>query len=148
LFEKNINTIETCILEKNFEEILNKIDKKQVKIFVQKTICTKKQSKIVKYIVYNLINFNIINNKFRDLKTIENRLIVESNFDSNFWNRLDSTIPILEIDLKLDSISIIFKSNQLDSTRFSISILEIESNCQEIENYVIMSRISIFEFKF
>jgi hypothetical protein len=56
------------------------------------------------------------------------RLIVGLSFDSNFRNRPNLTILTLEIDLKLDSISIILKSIQLDLTRFSISILEIESN--------------------
>ncbi len=69
-------------------------------------------------------------------KNIEaNRLIVGSGFGSNFWNRFDSTIPTLEIDLKFDSISIILKSNRFDSTQFSISTLEIESNCQERQEY-------------
>jgi len=76
------------------------------------------------------------------------RLTVESGFGSNFWNRPDPTISILETDSKPKSISNILKSNRFNSIRFSISILEIESNCQEIENYVIMSRISIFGFKF
>jgi len=34
------------------------------------------------------------------------RLIVGSGFDSNFWNRLDSTIPILEIDSNVDFFEI------------------------------------------
>jgi len=33
---------------------------------------------------------------YREIKRI--RLIVGSGFDSNFWNRLDSTVSILEID--------------------------------------------------
>jgi hypothetical protein len=74
------------------------------------------------------------------------RLIVESSFDFNFRNRLDSTISILRIDSKFNSISIILKSTRFDSTRFSISILEIESNCQKIENNIIMLRFFIFEY--
>jgi len=77
---------------------------------------------------------------------ILSRLTVESGFDSNFRNRLDSTISTLEIDSKLDSILIIIKLLRFDSTRFSISILEIESNRQKIENNIIMSRFSIFEY--
>jgi len=73
------------------------------------------------------------------------RLIVESNFDSNFRNRLDSSISTLEIDLKFNSISTFLKSNQIESSRFSISKIEIESNCQEIENNIILLRFSIFE---
>ncbi len=57
------------------------------------------------------------------------RLIVGSGFGSNYWNRLDSTILILGIDLKPKSISIILESIQLDSSRYLISILGIESNC-------------------
>jgi len=76
------------------------------------------------------------------------RLTVGLGFDSNFWNRPDPTIPILEIDPKLESIPNILEPNRLDSTRFSVPILGIELNRQEIENYVIMSRISIFGFKF
>ena len=49
--------------------------------------------------------------------TIFTRLTVGSGFDSNYWNRLDLTIPTLGI----------------------------ESNCQEIENYVIMPRITILK---
>jgi len=60
-----------------------------------------------------------------------NRLTVRSGFDSNFRNRPNLSISILEIDSKLDSISIILKSTWFDLTRFSISKLEIELNCQE-----------------
>ncbi len=59
------------------------------------------------------------------------RLIVGSGFDSNYWNRLDSTILILGINLKLKLISTFLKSIRLNLSRFSIPILEIESNCQE-----------------
>jgi len=68
------------------------------------------------------------------------RLIVESSFDFNYWNQFDSTIPILEIDSKFKSICLNLKSTRFNSSQFSISILEIESNCEEIENNVIMSR--------
>jgi len=60
-------------------------------------------------------------------KIIIIRLIVGSDFGSNFWNRLDPTVSTLEIDPKSESVSNILKSNRSDSTRFSISILEIES---------------------
>ncbi len=63
------------------------------------------------------------------------RLIVGSGFGSNFWNRLDSTISILEIDSKFNSIPIILEPNRLDSTRFSIPTLGIESNRQERQEY-------------
>jgi len=57
------------------------------------------------------------------------RLIVESDFDFNYWNQFDSKVSTLEIDSKPKLISIILKSIQLDSSRYSIPILEIESNC-------------------
>ncbi len=69
-----------------------------------------------------------------------NRLIVRSGFGSNFRNRPDSTISTLGIDSKPESISIILESTRLDSSRYSIPILGIESNCQGIENNVIMPR--------
>jgi len=68
------------------------------------------------------------------------RLTVGSDFGSNYWNRPDPTVSILEIDSKPELVCANLKSIRLDSSRFSISILEIESNCQEIENNVIMSR--------
>ncbi len=74
------------------------------------------------------------------------RLIVGSSFDSNFRNRLDLTISTLEIDLKLNLISIILELTRLDSTRFLILILGIESNCQEIKNNIIILRFSIFRY--
>ncbi len=37
------------------------------------------------------------------------RLIVGSNFDSNYWNRFNSTISILEIESKFESISTFLK---------------------------------------
>ncbi len=67
-------------------------------------------------------------------------MAVGSGFGSNFRNRPDSTILTLEIDSKLESIFIILKSTRFDSNRYLILILEIESNCQEIKNNVIMSR--------
>jgi len=74
------------------------------------------------------------------------RLIVGLDFDSNYWNQFDSTIPTLEIDSKLNLVRANLKSIQFNSSRYSISILEIESNCQEIENNVIMSRVIILRF--
>ena len=74
------------------------------------------------------LDFNLtllFKNKLLD----KNRLTVESGFGSNYWNRLDSTISILEIDSKPKSIYIILKSIRFDSSRYSIPILEIESNC-------------------
>ncbi len=71
------------------------------------------------------------------------RLTVGSGFGSNYWNRPDSTIPTLEIESKFESISIFLESIRSDPSRFSVSILEIESNCQEIENYIIILRITI-----
>ncbi len=68
-------------------------------------------------------------------KSIKRRLTIRSSFDSNFRNRLDLTILTLGIDLKSNSISIILESIRLDSTRFSISILGIESNRQECQEY-------------
>jgi len=76
------------------------------------------------------------------------RLTIGSDFGSNYWNRPDSTISTLGIDLKFELIPIILRSIQLDSSRYSISILGIESNCQKIENYVIMSRITNFRMIF
>ncbi len=73
---------------------------------------------------------------------ITSRLIVKSSFDFNYWNRFDPTISTLEIDSKFESISIILKSIRFDSSRYSIPILEIESNCQETKNNVIMPRIT------
>ncbi len=58
-----------------------------------------------------------------------NRLNVKLGFGPNFRNRSDLTILNLGIDPKFKLISIVLKSTQFDSTRFSISILEIESNC-------------------
>jgi len=72
------------------------------------------------------------------------RLIVGSDFDFNYWNRFDPTILTLEINLKPKSISIILKSIWFNSSRYSISILGIESNCQEIENNIIIPRINNF----
>ncbi len=63
------------------------------------------------------------------------RLIIGSDFDFNFWNRPDLSISTLGIDSKSDSISIILELNQLDSTQFSITTLEIESNRQERQEY-------------
>ena len=69
-----------------------------------------------------LIFINILNTKLLIVKTflyltislifvcckyIFDRLIVKLSFDSNFWNRFNSTILILEINLK---------SNRLDLT--------------------------------
>jgi len=73
------------------------------------------------------------------------RLIVGSDFDSNFRNRLDSSISILEIDSKFNSISTFLKSNRIESSRFSILKTRIELNHQEIENNIILSEFSIFE---
>ena len=86
--------------------------------------------------------------RYLSLRAFEFRLTVGSDFDSKYWNRLDPSISTLEIDLKSESISNILNTNRHNSTRFSISILEIESNCQEIKNYVILLRISILNFKF
>jgi len=81
------------------------------------------------------------------LRTKElNRLIVGSGFGSNYWNRFNSTISTLEIDSKFFSIRANLKSTRFDSSRYSISILEIESNCQEIENNVIISKVTILKF--
>ncbi len=63
------------------------------------------------------------------------RLIIGSDFDFNFWNRPNLSISTLEIHLKSDSISIILELNRLDPTQFSIPTLEIESNCQERQEY-------------
>jgi len=41
------------------------------------------------------------------------RLIVGSDFDFNYWNRFDSTISILEIDLKFDRINVIRLDREL-----------------------------------
>jgi len=86
------------------------------------------------------------NNKINFAQILYCRLIVGSSFGSNYWNRLNSTISILEIDSKLDSIRANLKSTRFDSSQYSISILEIESNCQEIENNVIILRVTILRF--
>ncbi len=78
------------------------------------------------------------------LYSVSLRLIVGSGFGSNYWNRPDPTISTLGIDPKPKSIPIILESTRPDSSRYSISILGIESNCQGIENYVIMPRITNF----
>ncbi len=67
--------------------------------------------------------------------SLEIRLIVRSDFGSNFRNQLGLSISILEINSKFNSISIILKLTRFDSSRFSISILEIRSNCQEYQEY-------------
>jgi len=74
------------------------------------------------------------------------RLTVGSGFGSNYWNRPDPTIPTLGIDPKPESIPIILEPTRPDPSRYSILILGIESNCQGIENYVIMPRITNFRF--
>ena len=74
------------------------------------------------------------------------RLTVGSGFDSNFSNRPDPTIPTLGTDPKPDSIPIILEPTRLDPSRYLVPILGIESNCQGIENYVIMPRITNFRF--
>jgi len=61
------------------------------------------------------------------------RLTVGSGFGSNFWNRPDPTVPTLGIDSKPKSVPNILDTNRYDPSRFSIPILEIESNRQEIE---------------
>jgi len=76
------------------------------------------------------------------------RLTVESSFGFKYWNRPDPSILTLGIDSKLNSIPIILKSNQFDSTQFSISTFEIESNCQETKYNVIMPRITNFRTKY
>jgi len=76
------------------------------------------------------------------------RLIVGLDFGSNYWNRLDPTIPTLGIDSKLDSIRANLKSIRFNSSRYSVPILGIESNCQEIENNVIMSRYTKNSIKY
>ena len=85
----------------------------------------------------NLVNIIVC------LLSNKHRLTVGSDFGSNYWNRFDPTISTLEIESKFESISIFLKSIRSDSSRFSVPILEIESNCQKIENYIIMSRITI-----
>ncbi len=77
-----------------------------------------------------------------------NKLIVRSNFGFNYWNRLDLIVLILGINLKLKSISIILELIRFDLSRYSIPILGIESNCQEIENNIIISRITNFRTKY
>jgi len=105
-------------------------------------LTTQNKTKSTSRVIYINISFLL------DFLLARYRLIVGSDFDFNFWNRLDLTILTLGIDSKSNSISIILELNRLDSTRFSIPILGIELSCQEIENYVIMLRISIFGFKF
>jgi hypothetical protein len=60
-----------------FRARLVTIDKKHVKTFVQKTIYTKKQFEVIKYIKYNLINFDIVNIKSKNLRTIDNNIDFE-----------------------------------------------------------------------
>ncbi len=79
---------------------------------------------------------------------ILSRLTVGSGFGSKYWNRPDPSISTLGIDPKPESIPNILDTNRHDPSRFLVPILEIESNRQEIENYVILPRISIFGFKF
>jgi hypothetical protein len=83
-----------------------------------------------------------------DIDCNKNRLTVGSGFDSNFWNRPDPSIPTIGIDSKPDSVRANLESTRLDSSRFSIPILGIESNRQEIENYVIVPRVTIFRIKY
>ena len=68
------------------------------------------------------------------------RLAVGSGFDSNFRNRPDPTVPTLGIDPKPESIPIILEPIRSDPSRYSVLTLGIESNCQGIENNVIMPR--------
>jgi len=75
------------------------------------------------------------------------RLIVELGFGSKCWNRPDPSVPTLGIDSKPDLVRANLESIRLDPTRFSVPILGIESNRQEIENYVIMPRITNFRIK-
>ncbi len=83
--------------------------------------------------------FSVIQNTARILSA-KNRLVVGSDFGSNFRNRSDSIVSTLGIDPKSESISIILEPIRFDSSRYSILTLGIESNCQEIENNVIISR--------
>jgi len=72
---------------------------------------------------------NFINNVNSIDKSLYCRLIVGSEFDFNFWNQFDTSISTIEIDSKSNSIRANLKSTRFDSSRFSILILEIESNC-------------------
>jgi len=54
----------------------------------------------------------------------------------------------LEIKLKIDSISTILKSTQIELSRFSILKIKIKLNCQEIENHIIMSKITILDLSY
>ena len=81
------------------------------------------------------------------LQLVKSRLTVDSIFDSNFRNRIDPTIPTLGIESKPDSIPTILESTRPDPTRFSIPILEIESNRQEIENDVICQDLLFLAFE-
>jgi len=121
---------------------LNNIFSKLIYFSICKQYINIQEQIIINYIIC-LDNINI-------LLTIDFvvRLIVGSGFGSNYRNRPDSTISTLGIDPKPKSISIILESIQLDPSRYSIPILGIESNCQEIENYVIMPRITNFRIFF
>jgi len=130
---------------------LKKEIKKCDKVSVNLVIRIRK-SDIVKINLKNKVreNDNIkvdLKSKMKENDNVKvNRLIVGSGFGSNYWNRLDSTIPTLEIDSKFNLICANLESTRFNSNRYSISILEIESNCQEIENNVIMSRVTILRF--
>ncbi len=71
------------------------------------------------------------------------RLTVGSGFGSNFWNRIEPTVPTLGIEPKPDSIPIILESNRHNPTRFSVPILGIESNRQEIAKNIKNTKNSI-----
>jgi len=67
--------------------------------------------------------------KWLYLVSIKIRLTVKLDFDFDYWNRFDLMVLILEIESKVKLISIFLKLIWFNSSRFSISILEIESNC-------------------
>ncbi len=62
----------------------------------------------------------------RSINQASSRLIVRLDFDSNFRNRLNPTILTLGINSKLESISIILKSNRI-AKKSKITLL-----CQEL----------------
>jgi len=139
---KYIITLIDCKFLKNL--VLNLFIKKiQAFIFVYNI-------DIARYLINNYFVLNIyIKNYICDRESIAhicrkiyiiNRLAVGSDFGSNFRNRPDPTIPTLEIDPKPESISIILESIRFDPSRYSVLIVGIESNCQGIENNVIMPR--------
>ncbi len=112
----------------NIEIVQNKIAKNYLKDLINifwKTIYLQIMYRIKKYLYIKSLKYC----------SLEITLIVRSNFDYNFRNQLDLSISILEIDSKFNSISIILKLTRFDSSRFSISILEIKSNCQEYQEY-------------